>query len=123
MIELSYKDGEAPLITEGKKMNATAITEKVKQAVTMVIIEGECEVPVDNKFGGVDVWLDGQAGYITEKCLGQTETYFAEGVRISVEYETITVIKFEHKAMDASHFTLRGDVSAELLAGIIEGLL
>jgi len=122
MVRLSYKDGEKPLKTEGKKMT-TATATKIDKAVELVISEGECAVPQYNEFGGVDVWTEGQAGYITEIGRRQSVRYFAEGVRVSREDETITVIKFVGKAMVASKVTLNGDISAELLAGIIDGLL
>ena len=116
MVRLSHKDGEKPLKTEGKKMTTAT---KIDKAVELVIAEGECAVPQYNEFGGVDVWKEGQAGYITRN--GQT--YFAEGVRIVDNDNEIDVIRFEGNQMLANKISIRGEVSAELLAGIIDGLL
>lgn len=119
MVYLFHKDGERPLKTEGKKMT-TATTTKIDQAVMLVIADGECAVPQYNEFGGVDVWTEEQAGYI-ETPLGRS--YFAEGVRVSLDDETINVIKFVGKAFVAAKVTLSGDVSVELLRKVIKGLL
>ena len=85
----------------------------------LVIADGECAVPQYNEFGGVDVWTEEQAGYITRN--GQN--YFAEGVRVSLDDETINVIKFVGKAFVATKITVSGDSSVELLRKIIKGLL
>ena len=98
---------------------ATATAAKIDEAVELVISEGECAVPQENPFGGVDVWKEGQAGLLTS--FGRK--YLAEGVRLSTDDETITVIKFEGHGLVASTVTLNGDISVELLAGIIESLL
>ena len=100
----------------------TATATKIDEAVLLVIAEGDCAVPQYNEFGGVDVWTEEQAGYITE--IGrQSVRYFAEGVRVSLDDETISVIKFVGKAFVASKITVSGDISVELLAQIIKGLL
>jgi hypothetical protein len=117
MVHLFHKDGEAPR-KEGKKMTTATMT-KIDQAVMLVIADGECAVPQYNEFGGVDVWTEGQAGYITTS----RQTYFAEGVRVSLDDETINVIKFVGKAFVAAKVTLSGDVSVELLRKVIKGLL
>jgi len=100
-------------------MTTATATAKIDQAVMLVIADGECAVPQYNEFGGVDVWTEAQAGYITRN--GQS--YFAEGVRVSLDDETINVIKFVGKAFVASKVTLNGDISVELLRKIIKGLL
>jgi hypothetical protein len=121
MVFLSYKDGERPLKTEGKKMTTATGTAKIDQAVMLVIADGECAVPQYNEFGGVDVWTEAQAGYAGSKFNGRR--YFAEGVRVSLDDETINVIKFEGHGLVASKITVSGSISVELLAQIIKGLL
>lgn len=118
VVRLSHKDGERPLKTEGKEMT-TATAAKIDKAVELVIEGGECAVPQYNDFGGVDVWTEEQAGYITRN--GQT--YFAEGVRVSIDDEVINVIRFEGNQMLANKITVRGEISVELLTQIIKGLL
>jgi hypothetical protein len=98
---------------------ATATAAKIDEAVMLVIADGECAVPQENPFGGADVWLDGQAGLLTS--FGRK--YLAEGVRLATDDETITVIKFVGSGLIASKVTLDGDISAELLAQIVKGLL
>ena len=87
----------------------------------LVIADGECAVPQYNEFGGVDVWTEAQAGYAGSKFNGRR--YFAEGVRVSLDDETINVIKFEGHGLVASKITVSGSISVELLAQIIKGLL
>ena len=98
---------------------ATTTAAKIDEAILLVIAEGECAVPQYNDFGGVDVWTEAQAGYITR--IGFT--YLAEGVRVSLDDETINVIKFVGNQMVASKITVSGEISVELLAQIIKGLL
>lgn len=119
VVRLSHKDGERPLKTEGKEMTTTATAAKIDKAVELVIEGGDCAVPQYNDFGGVDVWTEEQTGYITRN--GQT--YFAEGVRVSIDDEVINVIRFEGNQMLANKITVRGEISVELLTQIIKGLL
>jgi len=100
-------------------MTSAKTAAKIDEAILLVIAEGECAVPQYNEFGGVDVWTEAQAGYITRN--GQS--YFAEGVRVSLDDETINVIKFVGKAFVATKITVSGEISVELLAQIIKGLL
>ncbi len=99
---------------------ATATAAKIDEAVMLVIANGECAVPVQNPFGGADLWLEGQAGLLSN---GNGRKYLAEGVRLATDDETINVIKFVGKGLVASSVTLNGDVSVELIAQIVKGLL
>jgi len=117
MVRLSHKDGEKPLKTEGKTMT-TATATKIDEAVLLVIAEGDCAVPQYNDFGGVDLWTVEQTGYTTAG-----RGYFAEGVRIWLDDETIQIIKFEGKGLVACTITVSGYTSVELLAQIIKRLL
>lgn len=99
---------------------ATATAAKIDEAVMLVIADGECAVPMENPFGGVDLWLESQAGVLP---MSNGRKYLAEGVRLSTDDETITVIKFVGKGLVASSVTLNGDISAELLASIVKGLI
>jgi hypothetical protein len=92
----------------------------VETAVELVIADGDCAVPQFNDHGGVDVWTEEQAGYITRN--GQT--YFAEGVRIATDDNQIHVIKFVgNQLLDTKITITMGHVSPELLAQMIKGLL
>ena len=99
---------------------ATATAAKIDEAALLVIADGECAVPMENPFGGVDIWLEAQAGLLTDS---KGRMYLAEGVRLATDDETISVIKFVGKGVVASKVTLDGDISAELLAQIVKGLL
>ena len=88
----------------------------------LVIADGDCAVPQYNEFGGVDVWTEEQTGYAASSYF-DGRRYFAEGVRVSLDDETINVIKFEGKGLVASKITVSGSISADLLAQIIKGLL
>ena len=99
---------------------ATPTALKIDEAVLLVIADGECAVPTENPFGGVDTWLEGQAGLLTDS---KGRQYLAEGVRLATDDETISVIKFVGRGLVASKITLDGDISAELLAQIVKGLL
>ena len=98
---------------------ATTTAAKIDKAVELVIEGGDCAVPQYNEFGGVDVWTEEQTGYITRN--GQT--YFAEGVRVVDNDNEIDVIRFEGNQMLANKISIRGEISVELLAQIIKGLL
>jgi hypothetical protein len=98
---------------------ATPTAQKIDEAVTAVIADGECEVPQYNDFGGVDVWTTSQAGYKTVNGI----TFFADGVRVATDDNEIFVIKFVKNQTMTSKVTFSGDVSAELLAQTIKGLL
>jgi hypothetical protein len=100
---------------------ATATAAKIDEAVLLVIADGECAVPMENPFGGVDLWLEGQAGILGSNVTGRK--YLAEGVRLATDDETISVIKFVGNGVVASKVTLNGDISAELLASIVKGLI
>jgi hypothetical protein len=100
-------------------MTTATTAAKIDEAILLVIAEGECAVPQYNEFGGVDVWTEAQAGYITRN--GQT--YLAEGVRVVTVDNQIDVIRFEGNQMLANKITVRGEISAELLAQIIKGLI
>lgn len=97
----------------------TTTAAKIDEAVLLVIADGDCAVPQYNEFGGVDLWTEEQTGYAASS-FGR---YFAEGVRISLDDETINVIKFEGKGLVASKVTVNGYVSTEVLAQIVKGLL
>ncbi len=100
-------------------MTTATATAHIDNAVELVIAEGECAVPQYNEFGGVDVWTEKQAGYITRN----GRSYFAEGVRVSLDDNEINVIRFEGNQVMANKITVRGDISVELLAQIIKGLI
>ena len=98
----------------------TTATAKINEAVLLVIAEGDCAVPQYNDFGGVDLWTVEQTGYALSS--GNCG-YFAEGVRVWLDDETIKIIKFEGKGLVASTVAVNGYISTEVLAQIIKGLL
>jgi hypothetical protein len=99
---------------------ATPTALKIDEAVLSIIADGECAVPQDNPFGGVDIWLEGQTGLLTDS---QGRKYLAEGVRLATDDETISVIKFVGKGLVASKVILDGDIPVGLLVQVAKGLL
>lgn len=94
----------------------------IVEAATQLAISGECDIPVDNKWCGVDLVAPGyhelQAEYARTHYLG-----LRDGVRISVEDETVHIFKFE-KGGVASHTTLNGSaICSEFISYIAKGLL
>ena len=65
------------------------------EAVTELAISGEIDVPVDNIYGGADVFA---GRYNT----GFMKDSFHTGVRFAIEDETVHMFKFEKFAIAAS---------------------
>ena len=60
----------------------------IVEAATELAISGECDVPVDNNFGGCDVFLPGAMDRMVRGAL-------YNGVRFAIEDGTVHVYKFE----------------------------
>ncbi len=101
------------------KQTETPVTRKLGDAVLLVIADGECAVPRFNGFGGVDLWSTSQAGVRGSN----GREYLAEGVRLSYADEEISITKFEKNALITTDIKVTGEISAELLAHIVKGLL
>jgi hypothetical protein len=108
---------EVPGGPQGVKMNAVLNIEDVMiEAVTELAISGECDVPVDNIFGGCDVF---RAGAMNEIIAGALHN----GVRFAIEDGTLHVYKFERYGVAASA-SFKGEmVSSSVLVAVVKGWL
>jgi hypothetical protein len=83
----------------------------IVEAATELAISGECDVPVDNVFGGCDVFLPGAMDRMVRGAL-------YNGVRFAIEDGTVHVYKFERFGVSASA-SFKGEmVSSSILVAI-----
>jgi hypothetical protein len=69
-------------------MSTLTLEDVIVEAATELAISGECDVPVDNDFGGCDISLPGvDSGFLKGS--------FHTGVRFTIEDSTVHVYKFE----------------------------
>lgn len=84
----------------GNKMSVLNLEDVIVEVATELALAGECDVPVDNKWNGVDLVAPGhyefQAEYRRTHYLG-----LRDGVRISIEDNTVHVFKFEKGGVSA----------------------
>jgi hypothetical protein len=81
------------------------------EAATELAISGECDVPVDNIFGGCDVFLPGAMKY-------QVAGALHKGVRFAIEDGTLHMYKFEGYGV-AAVVSFKGQmVSSSVLVAI-----
>ena len=82
------KRGNSSRPTGGNKMSVLNLEDVIVEAATELAISGECDVPVDNDFGGCDISLPGvDSGFLKGS--------FHTGVRFAIEDGTVHVYKFE----------------------------
>ena len=103
-------------------MSVLNIEDVIVEAVSELAISGECDLPIDNKWGGADLVAPGyyelQAEYSRTHYRG-----LRDGVRISIEDETVHIYKFEQGGV-ASHTTLQGSaICSEFIVYVAKGLL
>lgn len=83
----------------------------IVEAAVDLATSGECDVPVDNDFGGCDVFLPGMNS-------GFMKGSFHTGVRFAIEDNAIHMFKFERFGVAAS-VTFKGEmVSSSVLVAI-----
>lgn len=106
------KRGNSSRPTGGIKMLVLNLEDVMVEAVTELATSGECDVPVDNNFGGCDVFLPGvwSAGFLKGS--------FHTGVRFAIQDETLHMYKFERFGVAAS-VSFKGEmVSSSVLVAI-----
>ena len=97
--------------TGGNKMSVITLEDVIVEAATELAISGECDVPVDNIFGGCDVFLPGGMDHIVPGALHN-------GVRFAIEDNVIHIFKFERYGVAASA-SFKGEmVSSSVLVSI-----
>ena len=97
----------------------TATDNKIVNAVVEIAMSGEIDVPQDNDFGGADVWKPGQLGV---KFTKSNDRYLAEGVRIAIEDNQITLFKFERSGVSRT-IKMSDTCSEAFLIAAIQELL
>lgn len=105
------KRGNSSRPTGGNKMLVLNLEDVIVEAATELAISGECDVPVDNDFGGCDVFLPGlNAGFL--------KGFFYTGVRFAIEDNTLHIYKFVNCGVVASA-SFKGEmVSSSVLVAI-----
>jgi hypothetical protein len=99
-------------------MSVLNLEDVIIEAATELAISGECDLPIDNKWGGVDLVAPGYYEFQAKAVRG-----LCNGVRISIEDQTVHIYKFE-KWEVASHTTLSGSaICSEFIAYVAKGLL
>jgi hypothetical protein len=92
-------------------MSVLTLEDVIVEAVTELAISGECDVPVDNNFGGCDLFLSGTNS-------GFMKGSFHTGVRFAIEDETLHMYKFERFGVSAQ-VSFKGEmVSSSVLVAI-----
>jgi len=94
-------------------MSTLTLEDVIIEAATGLAISGFCDVPVENKFGGVDLVAPGyyeSVPYIRG-------VIFVDGVRFAIEDNVIHIYKAENFAIAAS-VSFKGSVSSSVLVAI-----
>ena len=103
--------GDGLQLTGGNKMLVLNLEDLIVEAATELAISGECDVPVDNVYGGCDLFLAGSNS-------GFMKGSFHTGVRFAIVDGTLHIYKFERYAVSASA-SFRGEmVSSSVLVAI-----
>jgi hypothetical protein len=118
MPRFSYRQGANVSADGGNKMSVLNIEDVIVEAACELAVSGECDLPIDNKWGGVDLVAPGYYEFFNGNVRG-----LRDGVRISIEDETVHIYKFEKYGV-ASHTTLNGSaICSEFISYIAKGLL
>jgi hypothetical protein len=88
MPRFSYRQGANVSAGGGNKMKVLNLEDVIVEAAVELATSGECDVPVDNNFGGCDLFLSGTNS-------GFMKGSFHTGVRFAIEDETVHVFKFQ----------------------------
>jgi hypothetical protein len=111
MPRFSYRQGANVSAGGGNKMLVLNLEDVMVEAVTDLALTGEIDVPVDNIYGGADVFA---GRYNT----GFMKDSFHTGVRFAIVDETLHMYKFERFAVAAS-VSFKGQmVSSSVLVAI-----
>jgi hypothetical protein len=91
MPRFSYRQGANVSAGGGNKMKVLNLEDVIVEAAVALAISGECDVPVENNWNGVDLVA---AGY-RESIPASRGVSMIDGVRIAIEDESIHMYKFE----------------------------
>ena len=99
--------------TGGNKMSVITLEDVIVEAATELAISGLCDVPVENKFGGVDLVAPGYYDSVPYA----RGLIFTNGVRFAIEDNVIHIYKAENYGIAAS-VSFKGSVSSSVLVAI-----
>jgi hypothetical protein len=91
MPRFSYRQGANVSAGGGNKMKVLNLEDVIVEAATALAISGECDVPLDNNWSGVDLFAP---GYYESTPFARGVSMI-DGVRIAIEDQTIHIYKFE----------------------------
>jgi hypothetical protein len=94
-------------------MSVLTLEDVVIEAATELAISGECDLPIDNKWGGVDLVVPGYYDSVPYA----RGLIFTNGVRFAVEDDTLHIYKFEKHGL-AAQVSIKGKVSSSVLVAI-----
>ena len=111
MPRFSYRQRANVSAGGGNKMSVLNLEDVIVEAATALALSGECDVPVENRWGGVDLVPCGF--YETSS----KNVVFSNGVRFVIEDQTLHIYKAENFAIAAS-VSFKGSVSSSVLVAI-----
>jgi hypothetical protein len=88
-------------------MSTLTLQDVIVEVATDLAISGECDLPIDNKWGGVDLVVPGYY----ESVPYARGLIFTNGVRFAIEDNLLHVYKFENNGIVA-HATFAGSFSS-----------
>jgi hypothetical protein len=95
-------------------MSTLTLEDVIVEAATELAISGECDLPIDNKWGGVDLVAPGYYDSVPYA----RGLIFTNGVRFAVEDGTLHIYKFENHGV-AAQASFKGEmVSSSVLVAI-----
>ena len=102
----------------GNKMSVLNLEDVIVEAVTGLAISGECDLPIDNKWGGVDLVAPGYYEFYSNNVGG-----LRDGVRVAIEDTHVFIYQYKSWEL-VGHAELSGAViSSALIGSIVKGLI
>jgi hypothetical protein len=99
-------------------MSVLNLEDVIVEAATELAMTGECDLPLDNKYGGVDLVAPGYYEFYSKGVGG-----LRDGVRVIAEDSHVFIYKYKSWEL-VGHAELSGDViSSALISSIVKGLL
>lgn len=100
-------------------MSVLTLEDVIVEVATELAISGECDLPMDNKWNGVDLVASGSYGNFKK----DAPDYFRDGVRLAIEDETLYIYKFESFGLSAVASFKGQTVSSVVIVAIVKGWL
>ena len=97
-------------------MSVLTLEDVIVEAATELAISGECDLPIDNKWNGVDLVVPG----FYESVPYARGLIFTDGVRLAVEDNVIHIYKFEKHGVSAHAQFSGAFVSSNILVAIVK---